>query len=114
MASALCVMGVYVLFSRGTQSPDTIARLCDAIRVELERIDLVKYVNSILTAYVVKTPPEYEAALSVLLRLGGKILTVFAFSYERLKGSSTHRKRQKCGGRCCQICHLLGGCRSAL
>ncbi|TFK65584.1 IkappaB kinase complex, IKAP component [Pluteus cervinus] len=54
---------------RGTLSSEAIARLCDAIRVELERIDLKKYVNSVLTAYVVKRPPDYEAALSVLHRL---------------------------------------------
>ncbi|KAG6878005.1 hypothetical protein C0993_000965 [Termitomyces sp. T159_Od127] len=56
-------------YRRGTQPAATIARLCDAVRVELERKDLKKYVNSILTAYVVKTPPEHEAALALLLRL---------------------------------------------
>lgn len=39
--------------------------------MELERINLTKYVNSVLTAYVVKTPPEYEGALKVLHLLKG-------------------------------------------
>ncbi|KZV82846.1 IkappaB kinase complex, IKAP component [Exidia glandulosa HHB12029] len=51
------------------QTPENIAELCDAIRVELESRDLVRYVNTILTAHVVKSPPDYEAALAVLLRL---------------------------------------------
>ncbi|KIK96350.1 hypothetical protein PAXRUDRAFT_138652 [Paxillus rubicundulus Ve08.2h10] len=42
---------------------------CDAIRYQLEIKDLCKYVNSILTAYVVKSPPDYEAGLAMLLRL---------------------------------------------
>ncbi|KAG6878289.1 hypothetical protein C0992_008296 [Termitomyces sp. T32_za158] len=54
---------------RGSQPAENIARLCDAVRVELERKDLKRYVNSILTAYVVKSPPEHEAGLSLLLRL---------------------------------------------
>ncbi|RDB24885.1 Elongator complex protein 1 [Hypsizygus marmoreus] len=54
---------------RGSQSPEMIARLCDAIRTELESKDLTKYVNSILTAHVVKTPPDHESALAILLRL---------------------------------------------
>ncbi|KAF7294045.1 polymerase II transcription elongation factor [Mycena kentingensis (nom. inval.)] len=54
---------------RGTQSPDKIAELCDAIRGELERKDHTRYVNSILTAYMVKTPPDPEAGLTLLLRL---------------------------------------------
>ncbi|KAG5640485.1 hypothetical protein DXG03_008338, partial [Asterophora parasitica] len=54
---------------RGSQPPETIAKLCDAVRVELEKKDLTKYVNSLLTAYVVKTPPDHEAGLALLLRL---------------------------------------------
>ncbi|KAJ7198481.1 pol II transcription elongation factor [Mycena pura] len=54
---------------RGPQSPEMIAKLCDAIRAELERKDLKKYVNSILTAYMVKTPADPESGLRVLLRL---------------------------------------------
>ncbi|KAF5375529.1 hypothetical protein D9615_009198 [Tricholomella constricta] len=54
---------------RGSQPPETIAKLCDAVRTELENKDLTKYVNSLLTAYVVKTPPDHEAGLALLLRL---------------------------------------------
>ncbi|GLB37914.1 hypothetical protein LshimejAT787_0409650 [Lyophyllum shimeji] len=54
---------------RGPLPRETIAGLCDAIRMELENKGLTKYINSILTAYVVKTPPDHEAALSLLLRL---------------------------------------------
>ncbi|KAA1476949.1 Elongator complex protein 1 [Dentipellis sp. KUC8613] len=51
------------------QPAATISELCDAIREELEKRDLIKYVNSILTAYVVKKPADHEAALRVLLRI---------------------------------------------
>jgi elongator complex protein 1 len=61
----------YPDLSRGSLPPDEISTLCDAVRVELEQKDLTKYVNSILTAQVVKTPPDYEAGLSLLLRLKG-------------------------------------------
>ncbi|ESK87867.1 pol ii transcription elongation factor [Moniliophthora roreri MCA 2997] len=54
---------------RGTQPPATINRLCDSLREELEKKDLKGYVNSILTAHVVKTPPDHEAGLSFLLRI---------------------------------------------
>ncbi|VDC02341.1 unnamed protein product [Peniophora sp. CBMAI 1063] len=43
--------------------------LCDALRAELERVDLRKYVNAVLTAHVVKRPPDMEGALGVLLAL---------------------------------------------
>lgn len=58
-------------YRSGTQPPEVIASLCDAIRIELEQRDLKKYVNSILTAYVVRRPPDHEAGLGVLLRLKG-------------------------------------------
>ncbi|KIY46095.1 IkappaB kinase complex, IKAP component [Fistulina hepatica ATCC 64428] len=51
---------------RGTQPSEAIAQICDAIRIELEKRDLARYVNSILTAYVMMTPPDYEAGLSIL------------------------------------------------
>ncbi|KIJ49936.1 hypothetical protein M422DRAFT_74490 [Sphaerobolus stellatus SS14] len=54
---------------RSTLPGETITKLCDGIRVELERRDLKKYINTILTAHVVKTPPALEAGLSVLLKL---------------------------------------------
>lgn len=33
---------------------------------------MTRFVNSILTAYVVKTPPDHEAGLKLLLRLRGQ------------------------------------------
>ncbi|KAI0048587.1 IkappaB kinase complex, IKAP component [Auriscalpium vulgare] len=53
----------------GSQSQEVISELCDGLRTELERRDLKKYVNSILTAYVVKRPSDLEAGLQLLLRL---------------------------------------------
>ena len=59
--------------SRGSLPTEMIAQVCDAVGTELLNLSLTKYVNSILTAYVVKTPPDHESGLSLLLRLRGKI-----------------------------------------
>jgi elongator complex protein 1 len=59
-------------YSRGTQEVGVICQVCDSVRLELEKKDLKKYINPILTAYVVKTPADHEAGLSLLLRLRGK------------------------------------------
>jgi elongator complex protein 1 len=32
---------------------------------------MVKYVESVMTAHVCKSPPDYESALAVLLKLQG-------------------------------------------
>ncbi|KAF8587053.1 IKI3-domain-containing protein [Ramaria rubella] len=48
---------------------ETTNTLCDGIRMELQRRDVKKFVNSILTAHIVKTPPDYGAGLSLLLKL---------------------------------------------
>jgi elongator complex protein 1 len=73
-----------VLTRRSSLPRDTIAHLCDAIRTELEHRDLTKYVNTILTAHVVKTPPDYEAGLSLLLRLRGTSSVVYYALYANL------------------------------
>jgi elongator complex protein 1 len=52
-----------------------ISELCDSVRKELESRDMEKYINSILTAYVVKRPPDLEAGLRVLLQLRGTVAT---------------------------------------
>ena len=70
--SSSFLFSFFGLCRRGDRPPETIARLCDAFRNELEKQDLTKYVNSILTAHVVKTPPDHEAGLALLLRLRGK------------------------------------------
>ncbi|KAG1835906.1 pol II transcription elongation factor [Suillus subalutaceus] len=48
---------------------EVVANVCDSVRQDLEDRDLTKYINSILTAYVVKSPPDHEAGLALLLRL---------------------------------------------
>jgi elongator complex protein 1 len=65
------VTEIFSCVRRSTLPKDVIAKICDAISQELEKKDLTLYVNSILTAHVVKTPPEYEEGLKVLLRLRG-------------------------------------------
>jgi elongator complex protein 1 len=67
--SSIIVSNMFI--RRGTQQPQAIASLCDSIRLELERKDISRFVKSILTAYVVKTPPDHEAGLGLLLRLRG-------------------------------------------
>ncbi|KAF8522598.1 IkappaB kinase complex IKAP component [Hysterangium stoloniferum] len=54
---------------RSTLSANTVCKLCDAVRIQLERRDIKKFINSILTAHVVKTPPDYESGLALLLKL---------------------------------------------
>ncbi len=51
---------------------DIVNSLCDGIRQELENRDLKQYVNSILTAHVMKRPPDHEAGLAMLLRIRGE------------------------------------------
>lgn len=50
---------------------EMIGRVCDSVRAELENRDLNRYINSILTAYVFRQPPDYEAGLALLLRIRG-------------------------------------------
>ncbi|KAJ2918056.1 hypothetical protein MD484_g2395, partial [Candolleomyces efflorescens] len=57
------------LIGRGNQAPEVVIKICDAVRIELEKKDLKKYINTILTAHVVKNPPDYESGLAELLRL---------------------------------------------
>lgn len=58
-------------FRRSQLPAEVIANVCDSVRQDLEDRNLTKYVNSILTAYVVKSPPDHEAGLALLLRLRG-------------------------------------------
>jgi len=50
---------------------EMIGRVCDRVRTELENRHLNRYINSILTAYVFRQPPDYEAGLGLLLRVRG-------------------------------------------
>ncbi|KAI0629477.1 IkappaB kinase complex IKAP component [Trametes polyzona] len=54
---------------QGPLPAEVVTRICDEIRAELERRDLKTYVNSILTAHVVKRPPDHEAGLALLHKL---------------------------------------------
>lgn len=58
-------------FRRSQLPAEVIANVCDSVRQDLEDRNLTKYVNSILTAYVVKSPPDHEAGLALLLHLRG-------------------------------------------
>ncbi|CDS00057.1 hypothetical protein [Sporisorium scitamineum] len=58
--------------SQSAAAPSTtgkVNKVCDAIRAELEELDSRKYIQSILTTHVRKQPADYEAGLSLLLRL---------------------------------------------
>ncbi|CAG8480292.1 12289_t:CDS:10 [Ambispora gerdemannii] len=46
--------------------------ICDSIREILENLDLKRYIQSILTTYVQKTPPDLEPALKLLVVLKEK------------------------------------------
>ncbi|KAK7691913.1 hypothetical protein QCA50_005318 [Cerrena zonata] len=54
---------------QGNLPSEVVSQVCDGIRIELEKKDMKKYVNSILTAHVVKRPSDHESALALLLRL---------------------------------------------
>ncbi|KAF9494179.1 Elongator complex protein 1 [Pleurotus eryngii] len=55
--------------SRGSLSPEVTTRVCDRVQELLSTTDLNKYVNAILTARVVKSPPDHEGALGLLPKL---------------------------------------------
>ena len=74
--------------SQGNLPADIVAELCDGIRIVLEHRDLKRYINSILTAHVVKRPPDHEAALSLLLRLKGVYITPSAWIYPTIFAES--------------------------
>jgi elongator complex protein 1 len=60
-------------YRRAQWPAESTAAICDAVRRELETKDYRKYINSILTAHVVKTPPDHEGALNALARLQGTL-----------------------------------------
>jgi len=73
-SSAILLVVLIILYRRGPTSPEIITKICDAFLHDLEKRDLATYVNSILTAHVVKTPPDHESGLRLLLRLRGDYL----------------------------------------
>ncbi|KAI0090814.1 pol II transcription elongation factor [Irpex rosettiformis] len=54
---------------QGTLPDAVVNGLCDGIRTELEKKDLKTYINSVLTAHVMKRPSDHEAGLASLLVL---------------------------------------------
>ncbi|KAG9120672.1 hypothetical protein FRC07_003758, partial [Ceratobasidium sp. 392] len=63
----LCSMlTLFALFSQSKRPQEQVASICDNLRKELERRGFAQYVQSILTAHVVKSPPDVESALQVL------------------------------------------------
>ena len=50
-------------------SPTKVNDICDALRIALEKRDILKYTETILTTHVCKQPADYESGLRVLLRL---------------------------------------------
>ncbi|ORZ11311.1 IKI3 family-domain-containing protein [Lobosporangium transversale] len=48
---------------------EKVNQVCDAIRAELQNLDRNTYINSVLTTYVRKSPPDLESALLLLAKL---------------------------------------------
>ncbi|KAI1321045.1 hypothetical protein EDD11_008626 [Mortierella claussenii] len=48
---------------------EKVNQICDAVRVELQTLDRNTYINSVLTTYVRKSPPDLESALLLLAEL---------------------------------------------
>lgn len=68
--------------------------MCDAVREQLEAQDIEKYINSILTTYVVKRPPDLEAGLRVLLKLRG--IATLSSLMATSDSASPSRARSRC------------------
>lgn len=105
MSVGVCRKSHLYLFSRRSSLPKTqIANICDSIREHLENWDLSRFVHSILTSHVVKSPPDFEAALSLLARLQSKILS-FEQRHSLMAGFELRRLTGQCR-RCRQIHNL--------
>ncbi|CAO3564635.1 unnamed protein product [Mortierella alpina] len=48
---------------------EKVNQICDAVRKELDTLDRNTYINSVLTTYVRKSPPDLESALLLLAQL---------------------------------------------
>lgn len=53
-------------------APGKVNKVCDLLRAELEKRDILHYAKTILTAHVRKVPQDYESALRLLIRLKGQ------------------------------------------
>lgn len=68
------------LSSRSNMDPELVNKVCSGIRQHAEKVDPIKYVNTILTSFVIQSPPDYEEALSHLHRLRGSS-TLYCLDY---------------------------------
>lgn len=59
-----------------SDAPSKINLICNLVRSDLEKRDVFHYANTILTAHVRKSPPDYESALNVLASLKGELRRV--------------------------------------
>lgn len=62
----------YIKRRQSKREQTEIDSICDKLRLELEQRGFSQYIQSILTAHVVKTPPDVESALKVLHTLRGE------------------------------------------
>ncbi|UZJ53574.1 hypothetical protein CBS101457_002894 [Exobasidium rhododendri] len=66
-------LGAALVVENSTAEPphtNKVNAICDSIRVELEGMnESSKYINSILTTYIRKSPPDYESGLTLLQKL---------------------------------------------
>lgn len=94
--------------------------ICDAVRGVLESKDSKKYLQSIITTYVKKSPPELESALNFLAKLKGNnkidkiyflptYLSIYLI-YSVLYYKSFRSKLKSCRG-CSKVCNIFSGCR---
>lgn len=70
---------------------EMIGRVCDNVRKELENRDPDRYINSILTAYAFRRPPDYEAGLGLLLRIRGVPLPISCLKRWLITVQKAHR-----------------------
>ena len=61
------------LMSSNTDVKNKVNLICDALRGVLEKRDLLRYVETILTTHVCKIPADYESGLRVLLHLQSEL-----------------------------------------
>ena len=68
----MILMGACPCSDEKKPEPNKVNRICDSIRTELEKRDTIRYIDTILTTHVCKTPSDLESGLRVLLQLKGR------------------------------------------
>jgi elongator complex protein 1 len=74
-SSPVILVQTLTIPSRRPANHEKLNSTCDALRAELESRGMVRYVDTILTTHVCKSPPDLEAGLRVLLQLKGESST---------------------------------------